>query len=480
MCNKIDHEEENLRRDHGDGELQVSGDGSAVYVHGDCKKVLLNKAQATFDGLMTYGFVSDTGTDRNASSFHPVSVKMLKASRLGKDVYQAEYYKEQFDNFTKHLNLKLEKILVHHVLSTIRKANAVVARFAEGTISTRSASSNVSMLEILQKAEEAEKKGYTDCLEFLSQERKSIEVAVHDACKATNPRILRNAKIITAEDFNFENEDETVPAVAFIDTIANMTMRILNQEITKRIEEVKEKYVKSFELLFQVAMGSFNVMICDIWRCMFQSDHPNLFSIAESTKESGKAYEAGLDLFCLIPEAVNMSLRQTFNDVTTGVPKLFKALTKTLVGLVDLDEKWKESIAQEILSILDVTQLATRIVDNCKRKLDEKHRNYVQSHEQIIELHKAKLRSQDDILYFRTEFTPKISLLLLRLYAMQCCFETGEPERGEMIGEGRHSSTFAYSSCNGVDKHDSLVIKVFNAPLQKACEHVAQPFYALR
>ena len=480
MCNKIDHEDEDLQLNYGDGKKQVFDDGSAVYVAEDCKTKLLNKAQATYENLQKFAFVSDTETYQNASNFHAVSAKMSKASRLSEDVYQAEYYDKQFDSFTKHLNVKLERVLVDHILSTVRKANAVVARFAEGTLSARSAqlSSDVQMLEILRKVGEAEEKAYTDCLKFLSEEGQSIEDAVLDAYVVAKPKILTKAKKITAKDF--ENEDETVPAVAFVNTIANTTGRILNEEITERIEKVKERYVKGFSFLINVVLGSVNAMVSDIFRSAFESDHPDLVSVIEKAKESNTTFQSGLGLFHLIPLAVGVSLRESFTDFTIGTTILTK-ITGASLGIVKLDEKWKESIAQELLSTLNAKPLAATIVKNCRLKLDEKHQTYVQSHKQMIELREARSgRSKDDILRLRTEFTPKISLLLLRFYAMQCCFEKGDPERGEEIGKGRHSSVFVCSSWNGVDTQGSLVLKVSNPLSQIAWERTAQSFCALR
>ena len=480
MCNKIDHEDKDLKLNYGDGKKQVFNDGSAVYVVEDCKTNLLNKAEATFESLKQFGFVLDKETYQNASNFHAVSAKMSKASRQNEDVYQAAYYDKQFDSFTEHLNFKLERVLVDHILSTVRKANAVVARFAEGTLSARSAqlSSDVQMLKILHKVGEAEEKAYTDCLQFLSEEGQSIEDAVLDAYKVAKPKILTKAKRMTAKEF--KNEDETVPAVAFVHAIGNTTGRILNEEITERIEEVKEKYVKGFSFFINVVLGSANAMLNDIFCSAFESDHPDLVSVIEKARESNSAFQSGLGLFHLIPDAVGMSLKETFTDSTVSASILTK-ITGASLGIVKLDEKWKESIAQEFLSTLDAKPLATRIVKNCRMKLDEKHQTYVQSHKQMIDLREARSgRSEDDILRLSREFTPKISLLLLRFHAVQCYFEKGEPERGEKIGEGRHSSTFVCSSWNGVDTQSSLVLKVSNPLSPLAWERTALSFCALR
>ena len=472
VCNKIDHEEEDLKRNYGDGKLQVFGDGSAVYG----KAKLLDKARSTFEGLVKFGFVSDTDQD----AFHAVSAKKAKASRVNEDVYQAEYYDQQFDIFTKHLHFKLERVLVHHILSTIGKVTMVVARFAEGTLSARSAElwSDVLLLQILHKAGEAEENAYTQCLEFLSQEGQSIEDAVLDAYKEAKPIILKNAKQMTDKDF--ENEDKTVPAVAFVHTIVNMAGRIMNREITKRIEKAREKYVKVFEFFIQVVMGSANAVLCDIYRCILQDDHPDLPRIFEKAIEHDGTLKSGMGLLHLIPTAVAVSLRESFTGSTVSA-KILTQITGVSLGIVKLDGKWKESIAQQILSTVDVKLLATNIVKNCKMKLDEKHQAYVQAHQQMIELREARSgRSEGDILRLRTEFTPKISLLLLRLYAMQCCFENGEPEQGEKLKEGRHSSVFACLSWDGVNRQNSLVLKISNPLSQIAWERIAQSFYALR
>ena len=442
-----------MKRNYGDGKLQVSGDGSAVY--GEAK--LLDKAQSTFEGLVKFGFLSHT--DQNA--FHAVSAKKTKAIRLSDDVYQAEYYDQQFNIFTKDLHFKLERVLVHHILSTVGKVNTVVARFAEGTLSARSAelSFDVLQLQILLEAREAKENAYTHCLEILSKEGQSIEDAVLDAYKEAKPIILKNARKMTDKDFENEDRTRTVPAVAFVNTIVNMARRTTNREITKRIVKAKEKYGKDFEFFIQ-------------------SDHPDLPSIIEKANEQDKTLESGLGLLYLIRDAVTVSCRESFTEFSA---KTLAQITGAALGIVKLDGKWKESIAQQILSTLDVKQLATNIVKNCRMKLDDIHQAYVEDHKQRIELPEARSgRNENDIRRLRTEFTPKIFLLLLRLYAMQCCFEKGEPERGEKLGEGRHSSLFACLSWNGVDTQNSLVLKVSNPLSQMAWERTAQLFYALR
>lgn len=486
VCNKIDHVDEKLHLDYGaDGTLDVNADGSAVYRVAGRENKLVNKAEETFESLKYFGFVHDSETDHHSSNFYAVSAKMSKASRTlaTEDPTQLQfgYYDQQYEDFRSHLNSRLDTILMRHVLGMIRTANTVVCRFAEGALTTRAAelSADLRVYAILKEAGEAEQRAYTKCVDFLSKESKAIEDAVMDSFSKAQPTILKNARKIAAKDL-VTKSDCPLP-LAFLITIAKMASRVLHHEITSRIDDVKEKYVRAFSLFTEVVVGSCDVILSDIFRSIFQpTNNTDVIKMVGNVESSDKAVGAGLGLFFLIPEAVGSAINEIFPDNPVS-PKMATQLTGAALKMVKLDEKWKESIAQEFLAGIEVKELAPAILKYCRQKLEERHAQYVESHKQMIALREAKSsRSQEDNERLRVHFAPRIALLLLRLYAMQCALDKGEAEQGEQIGQGHH---YIVSTCpywGGPTTPNSLVLKSFIPLSQDLWGKVARSFYALR
>ena len=481
MCNKIDHVDEKLRLDYGDGKLDVWEDGSAMYTVEGRENKLVNKAEETFESLKYFGFVPDSEIDYRSSNYYAVSAKMSKASRTSEDPTQSNYYDQQYDDFTSHLNSRLDRILVQHILGMVRSANAVVSRFAEGALMTRRAelSSDLRVYAILKEAGEAEQKAYSNCVEFLSKESKAIEDAVLDSFSTAQPKILKNARKIMAKDL--VTKDDCPLPVAFLVTIAKMAGRVIHHEITSRIDDVKQKYVKAFSFFTQVVVGSSSVILGDIFRCIFQpANDGDVVKMVQDLKTSDETIKAGLGLFFLVPEAVGCAINEVFPDNLVNA-KMVTQITGAALKMVKLDEKWKESIAQEFLTMIEVKELAPAILKHCHQKLEEKHTQYVQSHKQMIALREAKSsRSQEDNLRLSIHFTPRIALLLLRLYAMQCALENGEPEQGDQIGEGRHCTVSTCPCWGSLTTPNTLILKTFIPLSQELWGKIARSFYALR
>ena len=477
MCNKIDHVHESLRLSYGNGKLDVLDDGSSVYTVDDRETKLLNKGQATFESLVKFGFVPDFETENsNSSNYYAVSAKMTKARR-SKDatLTHFKYYEKQYDNFTSHLNSRLEKVLVKHVLGMVRSANVVVSRFARGTLMTRAAelSSDVRMYDILQEAGAAEQQAYTNFNEFLSKETKAIEDAVEDSLSAAQPKIIKNAIKITTEDIETNQADCPLP-LAFSSAIATMAGLVIHREIVSRIDTVMEKYVAGFSFFVQVVVGSCDDVLNDIFRCLFQVDR-------KKKPVKDETIEAGVGLFRLIPDAVFCALDEAVPEDRFTDKILFNQIARVSLKILDLDQQWKESIAREFLTMMKESGLASAILKHCRRKLDEMHTRYVQSHSQMMALRKAKSsRSQEAKQYLRTHFTPRIALLLLRLYAMQCALENGEPEQGAQIGEGRHCAVSTCPGWGGLKNPNALVLKTFVPLSHELWGELAQSFYAMR
>jgi RNA binding exosome subunit len=483
VCNKIDHVEENLRRDFDpNGKLDVREDGSAVYTVEDLEIRLQDKAEATFESLKHFGFVPDTDTAYLSANYLSVSAKMSKASRTSENPIQYKYYDHQYERLTNHLSCRLDKILIQHTLGVVRSANAVILRFAQGALVTRTAEleSDLRMEKILTQAGQAEQDAYSRCVEFLLEEVKSIEEAVRVSFSTAKPIIVQNAKKMTAKEVVTDIKDDSL-AQAFLVAIANMAFRVLHKEIVSRIDDIKQKYVKEFSFFMQVIVGGCDVTLDDLFRCIFQPR--NAAGVIETLRDpqtSDKVVEAGLALFFFIPEAVKWAIKEVFPENPVN-SKIFAKLAGASLKIVKLDEKWKEAIAEEFLTMIEVEKLAPAILKHCHQKLEEKHKLYVHSHQQMITLRKAKSsRTREDNLRLRIQFKLRIALLLLRLYAMQCALEKGEPEEGDLIEKGHHCSVFACPGWGSPKPPNTVVIKKFIFLSQELWGEVARSFFLLR
>ena len=489
VCNKIDHEEENLCADHGvNGKLDVSEDGSAIFTVDGHEKTLLNKAQASFDSLKNFGFVhdSETGTNYNSSNFFAVSARMSKAQRTtgSDDTTQFKYCQQQYDNFSSHLNSRLDRVLMQHVLGMVRSATVTVSRFAEGAITTRreELSADLHATKLLREAAAAEQTAYSKCREFLSKEIKAIEDAVSESFSAARTQILKQAMTITARHLLTETNQGSLPLLAteFVESIAFMARCVMHHEIAHRIDTVKQKYVADIAFFTHVLVGGCGAILNDIIRNIYQPKDGDVVQMVRDLQTSDETLQAGVDLLRLIPVAVAHAIREVF-PYSTISRKMLTHIVGVGTQMVQLDDKWKESIAQEYLTMIEVEKLAPAILKHCCLLLDERHERYVQTHKQMMTLREAKSgRNQEDNERLRTDFTPKIALLLLRLYALGCALEKGEPEKGDQIGEGRHSAVSTCPSWGALTTPNALVVKTFNHLPQELWNELAQSFYVTR
>ena len=407
---------------------------------------------------------------------------MTTASRTSKDTTHEhfKYYDQLYDDFTSHLDSQLDKVLVQHVLGMVRIANFVLSRFAEGALVTRAAelSSNVRVYEILKEAGEAEQKAYSNCDEFLSKEIEAINVAVVDSFSVAQKKILEKAKKITVKDL----EDNSSLPMAFSEAIGNMAARVIHHEITSRIDGVKQKYVAAFSFFVQVVVGSCDAILNDIFLSMFQPNDVDVRKTVQDLEISDETIKAGVGLFCLISDAVCCAIKEVLPDNPLLInAKIVTKIAGATLRILKLDDKWKESIAQEFLTMIEVKELAPAILKHCRLMLEEKHALYVQSHKQMVALREAKSnRSQEDNERLRTEFTPRVALLLFRLYAMQCALEKREPEQGDQIREDSRCTVATCLAWGSLTTPNSLVLKTYTSLSQKLWDELAQSFYATR
>lgn len=484
VCNKIDHVEEKLHINYGyNGKLSVSEDGAAVYTVDDRKVELLNKAQATRQSLTDFGFVpdSETATTYNTPGYYSVSAGMLKANRTSPDIDvsdQFKYCQRQYHDFTNHLRSRLDRILVQHVLSICRTANAIVSRFAEGALEhvavIPEASSDRGMADILE-AGAKEEESYSECVQFLTKETETIKDLVLESFSAARSRIIERATKIRRQDIRgIENTEELHVSMLFLMVIADMAKRVVQHEIASRIVALKEQYVKSFNLLTQGIMN-----VAGFIRNVYLNSAIGSITIT-TVRLSNDSMEAGLEIFSLVPEAARCTINELFPDRLTLSDRVLDQVTAAALQLVEMNDEWKESITKSYLSTVKVDKLAPAIVEHCRQKMEEKHDQFVQSHEQMVALRKALLASQENNQRLRTRITCSIALLLLRLHALQCALEKGEPLTEDHIGEGRHCTVSTCPSWSDMTTPNTLVVKTFKPLSEDLWDEIALSFYTTR
>ena len=335
------------------------------------------------------------------------------------------------------------------------------------------------MNEIL-KAGAAEEETYSKCVQFLLKKSESIEGAVLDSFSTAYPKIIEKARKITAKDMEgIEYKDDLHVPMAFLMAIAKMAKRVVHNEIASRIDGMGKKHVETLSLLTQGIMHCFGAFFRDIYRSWTFNHDGSVFTI--TIKSNNETMEVGAEIFNLIPEAACCTLNELFPDNLSLSDKLLAQVTSAAIQFVKVDDGWKESIAREYLTTVKVNELAPAILKHCRQEMDEKHARYVRSHKQMIALREATLlASQESNLRPRTHITCSIASLLLRLRALQCALEKGEPEQGDRIGEGRHCTVSTCPFWGNVTTPNTLVLKTFMPLSQELWNELAQSFYATR
>lgn len=476
VCNKIDYEEENVRRDHGDGELEVCDDGRTILkMDQDHEEELPNKAQGTFQKLRTLAFVSDCDSMELCPSFQAVSARMVKKRRQSRSSEDpSTFFDHRYKTFCKQLIVTLESVLNRHVLALALNMTTAVVRIANGTIETRSdeLAADERSYTSLETAATEEHRVYSKSLNFLSEHVKSIEDVVRKAITSVRPKVVENAKQLTHRDcLTYCQGNVRLLPLAYVEAITSMAGRLLHMDITMRIESLRGEYLQTFAFMFNVISGT---ILNDMLRCFFKPEEVKSFDCIQTDD----TVTAAMDLFSLIPQSVALALE---NERARVLNHGLLDMVSTTLLRERIDENWKLSVAEAFLSSVSEKHLTESIVQLSTQSLHECHVNYVESHKKMMKLRVVQTRrSREDRLRLRTEVTPKVTLLLLQLHSLTCALEKGEPEKGAEIGQGRYSTIYTCLKWRGRKVTDKLVVKESKplTPLQWTI--LAESYYMLQ